>query len=121
MTKGDNEDVKSVDNETHEEAENKSKMYDKKDGQTFKKPFTSLALQGKEQKKRAGQLKSMIRGWYEKNRCSVVEALGYQLHSEYYQTNKMLAGLGMELYMKGREVLLVAEVPCRTGMNIKQI
>jgi hypothetical protein len=48
MKKEDNEDVKSVDNEADEEPENKCKMYDKKDGQIFRKPFTSLALHGKE-------------------------------------------------------------------------
>jgi hypothetical protein len=48
MKKWDNVDVKYVYNEADEEAEDIRQMYDKKDGQIFRKPFTSLALHGKE-------------------------------------------------------------------------
>ena len=41
MSKRDNEGGNSADNETNEESEAKSKSCDKKDGETFRKPFTS--------------------------------------------------------------------------------
>ena len=77
----------------------------------YYKAFTDLVHLSKDMKTRAAPLHARLSEWCELNRCSKVAALGYLLHSLFYNEDKTLASVGLKLFTQGREAILVAEVP----------
>ena len=77
----------------------------------YYKAFTDLVPLSKDMKTRAAPLHARLSEWCELNRCSKVAALGYLLHSLFYNEDKTLASIGLKLFTQGREAILVAEVP----------
>ena len=77
----------------------------------YYKAFTDLVPLSKDMKTRAAPLHSRLSEWCELNRCSKLAALGYLLHSLFYNEDKALARLGVQLFTQGREAILMAEVP----------
>ena len=83
----------------------------KQGGRGYYKAFTDLAHLSKDMKRRAVPLHACLSEWCELNRCSKLAALGYLLHSLFYNEDKALARLGVQLLTQGREAILVGEVP----------
>ncbi len=77
----------------------------------YYKAFTDLVPLSKDMKTRAAPLHARLSEWCNLNRCSKVAALGYLLHSLFYNEDKTLAGLGLKLFTQGKEAILVNDVP----------